>query len=507
MPPRRRLKKVSVKRLVEKRVAKAIEEYEKSRVNLDSAGSSGGNNGNARKTVNVQGCSHKTFLNGKPHSFKGTEGVVGLRRWIEKVEQVFETGKCAEEDKVMFAASTFEGRALTWWNGNVHTLGLVNANRIPWTEFKTMITTEYCPAVEIQKMEQELWTLTLKGDDIEAYNNRFHELALMCPELVPTERKKIGKYVRGFPERIKGNITSSKPATLHDAINMARELVEQSVQGRATRIGDVGEVALILQWGVELASRRSRISMNFNVVLNSVIAGRILFGDLFMHIPINTTFTMITWLTSDLLYVSRPKKVYNDPDDGRERFMLELEFVYQEAPIEIKPYRQKYGALLAIGTLCDKLKQTEPYKSEHESMLVQHVFPEFSSPNGHIIAKAAWVISRSVLELLLNKEFTPLAALFLSGNTPFVFLVFSLVCVAFVVCRQCKTLCSWKDVRLLNATRLCIPKAIVPAHQIVADKKASTRCFPYNPGDVYGYMDYELGWILHASNKRFDDLK
>ncbi|GJT03705.1 reverse transcriptase domain-containing protein [Tanacetum coccineum] len=171
-------------------------------------------------------------------TFNGTEGVVGLRRWIEKVEQVFETCKCAEEDKVMFAASTFEGRALTWWNGNVHTLGLVNANHIPWTEFKTMMTTEYCPATEIQKMEQELWTLTLKGDDIEAYNNRFHELALMCPELVPTEKKKIEKYVRGFPERIKGNITSSKPATMHDAINMARELVEQAVQGRATRVGE-----------------------------------------------------------------------------------------------------------------------------------------------------------------------------------------------------------------------------------------------------------------------------
>nr|GFB78141.1 reverse transcriptase domain-containing protein [Tanacetum cinerariifolium] len=91
-------------------------------------------------------------------------------------------------------------------------------------------------ATEIQKMKQELWTLTLKGDDIEAYNNHFHDLALMCPELVPTERKKIEKYVRGFPERIKGNITSSKPATLHDAINMACELVEQAVQSRATRI-------------------------------------------------------------------------------------------------------------------------------------------------------------------------------------------------------------------------------------------------------------------------------
>ncbi|GJW06191.1 putative reverse transcriptase domain-containing protein [Tanacetum coccineum] len=197
MPPRR-LKKKSIKRLVEKRVAKAIEEYEKSRANLDSAGSSGGNPGNAGGTMNVHGCSHKTFMNGKPHTFNGTEGVVGLRRWIEKVEQVFETCKCAEEDKVMFAASTFEGRTLTWWNGNVHTL----------------------------------------GDDIEAYNNRFHELALMCPELVPTKKKKIERYTRGFPERIKGNITSSKPATLHDAINMARELVKQAVQGKATRIGE-----------------------------------------------------------------------------------------------------------------------------------------------------------------------------------------------------------------------------------------------------------------------------
>ncbi|GKA88335.1 putative reverse transcriptase domain-containing protein, partial [Tanacetum coccineum] len=224
--------------VVEKRVAKAIEEYEKSRANLDSARSSGGTPGNAGGTMNVHCCSHKTFMNGKPHTFNGMEGVVGLRRWIEKVEQVFETCKCAEEDKVMFAASTFEGRALTWWNGNVHTLGLVNANHIPWTEFKTMMTTEYCPATEIQRMEQELWTLTLKGDDIEAYNNRFHELALMCPELVPTEKKKIERYTHGFPERIKGNITSSKPTTLHDAINMVRELVEQAVQGRATKIGE-----------------------------------------------------------------------------------------------------------------------------------------------------------------------------------------------------------------------------------------------------------------------------
>ncbi|GJR53668.1 putative reverse transcriptase domain-containing protein [Tanacetum coccineum] len=232
--PSKMMKRKAVKKMVKKRIARAIEEYEKTKANPNNAG--GSEPANLGGMVNVQDCSYKTFMNGKPHPFNGTDGVVGLRRWIEKVEQVFEICKCAKEDKVMLVASTFEGCALTWWNENVHTLGLVNANRIPWNEFKTMMTTEYCPATKIQRMEQELWTLTLKGDDIKAYNNRFHKLDLMCPDLVPTEKKKVEKYIRGFPERIKGNITFSKPTTLHDAINKACELVEQAVQGKAARI-------------------------------------------------------------------------------------------------------------------------------------------------------------------------------------------------------------------------------------------------------------------------------
>ncbi|XP_051118176.1 importin beta-like SAD2 [Andrographis paniculata] len=82
---------------------------------------------------------------------------------------------------------------------------------------------------------------------------------------------------------------------------------------------------------------------------------------------------------------------------GKENLQKFLLFIvnvfkrYDEAAPEYKPYRQKDGALLAIGALCDKLKQTEPYKSQLELMLVQHVFPEFNSPVGHLRAKAAWV--------------------------------------------------------------------------------------------------------------------
>ncbi|KAG0567157.1 hypothetical protein KC19_7G115500 [Ceratodon purpureus] len=72
-------------------------------------------------------------------------------------------------------------------------------------------------------------------------------------------------------------------------------------------------------------------------------------------------------------------------------FIVEVFRRYDEAPANQKPYRQKDGGLLAVGALNDKLKHTEPYKSQLEHMLVTHVYPEFSSPAGHLRAKAAWV--------------------------------------------------------------------------------------------------------------------
>ncbi|GJS18135.1 hypothetical protein Tco_0412607 [Tanacetum coccineum] len=199
MPPRR-LRKRAVERMVKSWVAETIAEYERNKANPKNVGGSGPANVVGVIASDVHGCSYKTFLNCKPHSFNETEGVVGLSRWFKKMESVFEISKCVEEDKVKFAACTLEWRALTWWNGNI---------------------------------KQELWMLTLKGDDIKGYNNHFHGLALMCPDLVTPERKKIERYIRGLPEKVKANVTSSKPVNLHEDINMARELVDQSDQAKA----------------------------------------------------------------------------------------------------------------------------------------------------------------------------------------------------------------------------------------------------------------------------------
>ncbi|GJS45660.1 putative reverse transcriptase domain-containing protein [Tanacetum coccineum] len=151
----------------------------------------------------------------------GAKGAVELSRWFEKTEMVFGISECTEARKVKFAAATLQGRALTWWNSQVAMLGLEAANQIGWTEMKRIMTEEFCPVEEVQRMEHELWNLKVKEFDITAYTKRFHELVHLCPEMVPSERKKIEAYIRGLTDNIKGTVIGSKPISLNEAVRMA----------------------------------------------------------------------------------------------------------------------------------------------------------------------------------------------------------------------------------------------------------------------------------------------
>ncbi|GJY24466.1 hypothetical protein Tco_0398124 [Tanacetum coccineum] len=52
----------------------------------------------------------------------GTEGVVVLSQWFEKMESVFHISNCAVENQVKFATCTFLKNALTWWNSHMKTV-------------------------------------------------------------------------------------------------------------------------------------------------------------------------------------------------------------------------------------------------------------------------------------------------------------------------------------------------------------------------------------------------
>ncbi|GJY70001.1 hypothetical protein Tco_0472983 [Tanacetum coccineum] len=74
--------------------------------NGNANGNNGGDNGDGNKNHNVNGrgdrlvareCTYQDFMKCQPLNSKGTEGVVGLIRWSEKMETVFHISNCPEK--------------------------------------------------------------------------------------------------------------------------------------------------------------------------------------------------------------------------------------------------------------------------------------------------------------------------------------------------------------------------------------------------------------------------
>ncbi|GKD13815.1 hypothetical protein Tco_1198222, partial [Tanacetum coccineum] len=73
-------------------------------------------------------------------------------------------------------------------------IGIENAYKIPWVELKKMMIKQYCPRSDVQKLEAELWNHL------------------------------------GLPQPIHGNVTSFDLATIHEAMRMARRLLDQAMR-------------------------------------------------------------------------------------------------------------------------------------------------------------------------------------------------------------------------------------------------------------------------------------
>ncbi|GJV06106.1 putative reverse transcriptase domain-containing protein [Tanacetum coccineum] len=110
-----------------------------------------------------RGCTYKEFLACNPKEYDGKGGVVVYTRWIKKIESVQDMSGCNDNQKVKYTAGSFVGKALTWWNSQIRTLGQEVAVGMSWDNFKVLMREEFCPSNEMQKLENELWNHTMVG--------------------------------------------------------------------------------------------------------------------------------------------------------------------------------------------------------------------------------------------------------------------------------------------------------------------------------------------------------
>nr|GEY23584.1 reverse transcriptase domain-containing protein [Tanacetum cinerariifolium] len=195
MPPKRTstsatpaMNQATIRRLVRDSVVAALETQTATMANTENTNRNTG----PRQTLVAKKGNYKKFIRCQPFYFNGTEGAVGLIRWFERTESVFSRSNCTEENKVTFAT--------------------------------------------VKKMEDEFYNLTVKGNDLKTYVRRFQELAVLCPTMVPNYEKMMEVFIEGLPRSIEGNVTTSKPQTLEEAITITQRLMDQvikhnSVQG------------------------------------------------------------------------------------------------------------------------------------------------------------------------------------------------------------------------------------------------------------------------------------
>ncbi|GKE91080.1 hypothetical protein Tco_1572175, partial [Tanacetum coccineum] len=169
--------------MIEKGVADALAVRDADRsMNGDDSHNSG--TGVRRNERVVHECTYPDFMKCQPLTFKGTDEVVELTQWFEKMET---------------------------WNSHVSTVGHDVAYAMTWADLKKKITDKYCPRGEIKKLEVDLWNLKVKESD------------------------KIERYVGGLPDLIHRSVVASKPKTKQEGVEMATELTDKKIHTFAER--------------------------------------------------------------------------------------------------------------------------------------------------------------------------------------------------------------------------------------------------------------------------------
>ncbi|GJQ95657.1 putative reverse transcriptase domain-containing protein [Tanacetum coccineum] len=146
---------------------------------------------NFREFMPARKCTCQDFLKCQPLNLNGTEGVVGLTRWFEKMETVFHISNCPEKYQVKALATELAGT------------------------YELMIDV-VLPRNESRKME-----LSVKenGD--------------RCTRMVLDEEDKVERFYGGLPDNIQGNVIVVEPTRLQEAIHIANNLMDQKLKGYA----------------------------------------------------------------------------------------------------------------------------------------------------------------------------------------------------------------------------------------------------------------------------------
>ncbi|GJR38046.1 putative reverse transcriptase domain-containing protein [Tanacetum coccineum] len=169
---------------------------------------------------------------------------MGANEGVEGVNGNVEGANRGALDFLMIIAQQLQN-LLPAMLAQIHTLSWEVAISMSWNDFKLMMTQEFCPSHEMQKLESELWNHAMVGASHAAYIDRFHELARLVPHLVTLESRMIERYVYGLALQIRKMVAVTEPKTIQKAVQISGALTDEAVRNgsikKVEKRGNVGE--------------------------------------------------------------------------------------------------------------------------------------------------------------------------------------------------------------------------------------------------------------------------
>ncbi|GKB45994.1 putative reverse transcriptase domain-containing protein, partial [Tanacetum coccineum] len=190
------------KRLEAREAARTLEPLNEKKDELEGENGGNGNRGNGNGGNGNRNGNHGMNDGGFMPISEACRLTRRLTRWFEKMETVFHISNCPEKYQVKYASCTLLNSGLTWWNSHKRPIGNESAYAMSWAELMKLMT---------------------------------EELILLCTRMVPNKEDKVGRFIRGLPDNIQGNVIAANPTRFQYAVRIANQLMDKKLQGYAAR--------------------------------------------------------------------------------------------------------------------------------------------------------------------------------------------------------------------------------------------------------------------------------
>nr|GEZ80085.1 retrotransposon protein, putative, Ty3-gypsy subclass [Tanacetum cinerariifolium] len=167
-------------------------------------------------------CSYTDFLKCQAMSFQGTEGVVGLTRWLQKMKSIFQISNCTVACQVKFTGKRLD---------------------------------------MVELPHESCWTGCCLCNAMGGLEKDDHKM-------FPEEAEKVERYIGGLPDMIHGSVKASKPQSMQEAIEFATEMMDKKMltHAKCTFLLNNRYASVLFDTGVD----RSFVSIAFSSLIDII---------------------------------------------------------------------------------------------------------------------------------------------------------------------------------------------------------------------------------------------